>query len=1249
MADDENQQLFANTYTPADSKSQSKRAAAATAAQSCDRTLASDRSENLGVTGSRRWPAIFRPSKKPSITIDTNLAQKRKGGFAQKIPVRDVRHQPKRVSFKSNARASCQISPSSGSSERSRQPLRLDTTPCPKGQVRTGSDNRPTPTVIVTPATEDFPCSLSARQERGYQSRPRSSIYSRATCILDSPDCHDVPPLPSLSHHQSFDNARPSASHSGTSIRDSALTPFEEDDRADIFGRNERSLSTFTIFDDDDASFSEGTSKDTTPAEHRTPDLLSSRWSKPIPRRSCGWWNVVTSPFSLNPSSNGKFERIYSTYAPGYGTNRQLDISEPQTAGLQPPQGWASLPRRSKSFSGAIHHGPSRPKKPSLPLNRSIGSQNLAETPLFQVGGEREPPKTGEASKYYDPNEDFGSPKPCNTVDQNNDGDIAQARSPCRDESEPENCEVPIVLGKGSPGQLSEADPYGDSAVSSDEGAGAAENPHMGNELSDDNSTNASRERTPSSGASNDEMIRPNPFDDLSHDDPFLSRDSRNLDQESVMCQSFGSHETDHAVYHGPDNEPNQFSPSYLDHDRSVPNTPHTETYIIDKAKDRPLSYSSGRSLAIDRQINEPSKDSRSLPETPDENNLEPPHLSNTESFHSSTLSRGDQEIWSPLSRETENTPVVETASIGTYLPSHELQRQRSEIDIAKPSPRAFPEEDIVDASRRDSVMDERSLRTGNTLFEGNNSSTSFDGQEKLLCQEINHRKASGSKFQCFRRRQRSVQRRSWVRFWPDVALVVLCLVVLAIIVVLAMTIHLSQGDVPIQAQWLNLTGFPPIPTGVSTIAQPNAVTQDSSCVNPSTMWSCAVPKEAQSLSPSKQQLQPNFRFEIRFKNDSVANASSLQPTNSSISGNSRRAFNPVTAGAFVKRQVLAARDVVDGVLFTPTPAPPSKQEQGFLGNTTDSNTAPVDGEETPFYISFLNASALLSDEQPNSHVMRRQLKNNTSKGTQELSDLMKNNYVANGAIESRSATQTSPFPNDASNIPGPNIVANGMPAPANLLAFPQAQPLRLFNRGSQTEHYGFYTYFDRSIFLTTIGGLNASATASPAPQDANGGAPASNATFQCTWSQTRFKVQIWTRKNAALLGSPSRSNGIPLPSSNSTVKASNSSANDFITPGSFPYPVTITLDRHGGDASQKGVYCYALDTNGKIMRDEATWQWEDRGAGGTLVNPAAVPGNETGSSTQKRSGGNDDGQQYGGVDGGSGGCGCAWENFSGT
>lgn len=443
-------------------------------------------------------------------------------------------------------------------------------------------------------------------------------------------------------------------------------------------------------------------------------------------------------------------------------------------------------------------------------------------------------------------------------------------------------------------------------------------------------------------------------------------------------------------------------------------------------------------------------------------------------------------------------------------------------------------------------------------------------------------------------------------RRWYIVIAVGLLLMVITSIV-LATQLTRKGDETPVQSQWLNLTGFPPMPTGISTIARPDPAVEDSGCVNLDTLWSCAVPKEDQASIAPNDPDQPNFRIEIRFRNGTVPANETLSLPSSTAS---RRSIDIVQ-----KRQ----NDPFTNALFAPTPAPPATAEQIFLGNTTDNITFPFNGEATPFFITFIPTNPVLP-------------------------------AAFNDTSSRLRIRQTSNSSNDVtSGVPPPDIATDGTAAPANLLPdspLPYSQPIQLYNRGQSTEHYGFYSYFDRAIFLT-----NTTADGQNGPlEDQNGGSTKEQANWRCTFSQTRFLVRIWTNANfgATLV------NGGPTVFPNSqgngaTATTANSTATDFTAPGSFPYPVSITLDRHGGDMNKKGAYCYKMDPSGdgKIIIDDKSPQvlLENRGAGGIQINPAPSKLNLPG-------GGNAGGTfdpNAGGIDGGTGGCSCEWRNWLGN
>lgn len=442
----------------------------------------------------------------------------------------------------------------------------------------------------------------------------------------------------------------------------------------------------------------------------------------------------------------------------------------------------------------------------------------------------------------------------------------------------------------------------------------------------------------------------------------------------------------------------------------------------------------------------------------------------------------------------------------------------------------------------------------------------------------------------CFGRPGREGRlRRRWY-----LAICSLFLIIVVLAIALATTLTKHGDGTPVQSEWLNLTGYPPMPTGVATIAGAETQVAKSSCIKPATLWSCALPQDQQSANKPYAANSPSFRVEIRFRNGTYDNSTDT------VRANSTRKF---------RRS--------DSSLWTADPAAPSVQDQTFLGNTTDGNTTPYAGEETPFYLSILSPVPLSS-----TNLYRRSSSGNT-------------------------------FPNLTAVIPAPAENSDGTAAAATLYPLPASQPVRLYNRGQSNEHYGFYTYFDKSVFLASRAPLSGGTTDDNS-NDANGGVDRSDANVRCTWSQTRFLVQIWTQpsKMGYSLLSPSNTSSTSTtsaatPTSTSSTSESSSSATDYTRPGSFPYPVTITLDRHGGAEKKKLVYCYAIEDDGHYNVTNVKLQVEYRGAGGTLVNPASgIFDNLEGSSLSSSLSSN---STYGGIDGGSGGCQCQWVNWIST
>lgn len=396
----------------------------------------------------------------------------------------------------------------------------------------------------------------------------------------------------------------------------------------------------------------------------------------------------------------------------------------------------------------------------------------------------------------------------------------------------------------------------------------------------------------------------------------------------------------------------------------------------------------------------------------------------------------------------------------------------------------------------------------------------------------------------------------------------------------------------PVQSRWLNLTGYPPMPTGISTIAGPKPLHQESGCIQPSTLWSCALPKEQQADNEPYKADESNFRVQIRFRN-----------------------------GTYEHSTTVASSKRSNGGGWDAVPPAPSDKDQRFLGNTTDGNIAPFEGEETPFFITFLSTS-----ESSSSDHTRRALANPNS----------------NPTLTRRESSAS--FPNLKDIIPSPSTQKNGSPAPATLYPLPSSQPVRLYNRGKEDEHYGFYTYFDRSIFLQSSAPLNGGSNDN-IEGDKDGGAKTEDASVRCTWAQTRFLVQIWTKQGGGkkvLLQSSSSSTTTSTSAQPQPTSTSSSDAESYTRPGTLPYPITLTLDRHGGAAKKKMVYCYGIDDDGTMNATALKLQLEDRAYKGSLVNEAPGVFNNT----DVVAGDDGDVEAKGGVDGGDGGCGCSWGNW---
>ncbi|KAF4585706.1 Glycoprotease family protein [Ophiocordyceps camponoti-floridani] len=388
----------------------------------------------------------------------------------------------------------------------------------------------------------------------------------------------------------------------------------------------------------------------------------------------------------------------------------------------------------------------------------------------------------------------------------------------------------------------------------------------------------------------------------------------------------------------------------------------------------------------------------------------------------------------------------------------------------------------------------------------------------------------------CFGRRGREgrKRRRAWLMVWAGLT----CVMILSVVLVVVLTGRHRDASTPQDSIWVNLTSFPPMPTGVLTVVGLDNSVSRSACTEPSTLWSCSLPKEEHKSAEPYKANQPTVAMQIQWEKDSA----SLHDIRSE-------------------------------------PKAPDAKEVWFLGNTTDNvRSEHKAGETTPFSISLSTTVAGLND-----------------------GSKLATNQVA-GPRSGNSSLQTL--------LPSPDLEADGTAAAAVMIPKALRQPLRLFDRGLESEHYGFYTHFKRTMFLKSVTILKGTEGGN-VPLDEDGGCRKDEADYVVTWAETRVLVQIWTRSLDT--------------NASSLLRASDGGQR----PGSMPYPVTLTLDTHGGDPNKKVVWSWPVDKRQKVLANKAELLVNRMGAGGSWINPR----------------GSGD-PRLGGFDGGTGGCKCEWVNW---
>ncbi|GKT83553.1 glycoprotease family protein [Colletotrichum tofieldiae] len=89
------------------------------------------------------------------------------------------------------------------------------------------------------------------------------------------------------------------------------------------------------------------------------------------------------------------------------------------------------------------------------------------------------------------------------------------------------------------------------------------------------------------------------------------------------------------------------------------------------------------------------------------------------------------------------------------------------------------------------------------------------------------------------------------------------------LIIVLCVTlIPRNSAAAPVDSIFVNLTSFPPMPTGVLSVVGPDNTAAVTGCSSPSTVWSCALPKEEHDSVAPYRPNQPTFIMQIQWDNN---------------------------------------------------------------------------------------------------------------------------------------------------------------------------------------------------------------------------------------------------------------------------------------------------------------------------------------------------------------------------------------------
>lgn len=1069
----------------------------------------------------------------------------------------------------------------------------------------------PTPTIVITPAREDFGASFTASPEEMNirQIRPTSSIYSTDVNQLENGRTPPVPPLPLF------------AAQSNASLQMSRdLAPSRT-------GAKRRSAITLhTVFEEGDRAVDKSSS---------SADSRYSTAASVVSRRSIGWWNVITSPFSPATKSPGAFFR-----SPPQHHDSTIEESDPILS-----QG-AQMGRSKKSRTATVRRTDDNGELRSAPadveidrLAESFADSKARTTPqrsdtapgALDLGKADEvkiyrQPSKGAARSYFDRNSLAVAHRQSAETTQGLAGDDWSPSKSCYQESLADDkgmreSEFYLVPGTGEAAAFYNSNvrfpslaPYGagfgDRGLDWDPRNSVA--PVLCNASNSPELVSGSLDESPIQSADSHETER---------------AANSSLREATASSPDGGAVQLPYPINTDPFRDPRDAQYDDL-------GQPGVKGYGPD------LTPNSGDVTAFkDFSATHPAAQTAFFPDSLEDKLACSNPVPGTEQHDVS------EDVFSPLLE----TPKVEEARTATFMPP-EAQR---EVEVASARPRAAPE---YGAGLGAATMSSREM---NQSDYGSSVRSSMEDSDSGWEQQYPSENTKGNFGYLAEKREPAFNYRSeelsekpriptngldrseaqddptdrpWYKRFARVLVILAVLLLIGLVaLLLVLFVPWPQHGGPTEAAWMNLTGFPPMPTGVATVVSPKLVQQVDGCIDQPALWSCGMPTSRSASSTSDGLSVPNFKFQVQFRKGILpSNETTIRPSNNTLS---RRSMSHASGASHVVRRDVDW-DLFHDFQFTPSPAAPTTQDQMFLGKTTDNTTAPFEGERTPFYISVLDSSTLTTSD--STELRKRDFHYpypKPSNSTQES-----HSKGSHGSDSNDPPSFHYPYPDQNSHsgnskdapsgIPSAPTSNGGDPAPAELYPLPYAQPLKLYNRGLSTEHYGFYTYFDRTIYVSSSSGTvgNSSATATNVVSNTR----LDSSTAVCTWSQTRMLVQIWTQRPYVAALNATAAKGVP---------AVDSTANDMTAPGSFPYSVTVTLDRHGGDASEKGVYCHSLDDEHHVVQDVRTWVTENRAFGGDIINPAAVPTNN-GTALGKR------GENQGGIDGGTGGCKCQWQNW---